>query len=165
MPLLLQFLLATVVALAAPQPPAPTAYGLTLTAASTTAQPGKEICVAVTAKDFDRILSMQYSMKWNRNVLRFKSVESFGLPGMTAANFGTQNTEKGLISYSWYDQNVRGISRPDGTTLYELCFEVVGERGTKGYVQFTDHPTPTEIADSGSNILPLTKHSGIITVR
>ena len=145
--------------------PVPLATGPTLTAASTTAQVGNDICVAVTAKDFNRILSMQYSMKWNRNVLRFKAVEQFGLPGMTAANFGLQNTAKGLISFSWYDQNVRGIDAPDGTTLYELCFEVIGEAGNKGYVQFTDYPTPTEIADSNSNILNATKETGIVTVR
>ena len=146
-------------------PASSVATGPTLTAASSTALAGKDICVAVTAKDFDRILSMQYSMKWNRNVLRFKGVEQFGLPGMTAANFGLQNTAKGTISFSWYDQNVRGINAPDGTTLYELCFEVIGEAGNKGYIQFTDYPTPTEIADSNTNILTPVKQTGIITVR
>ena len=141
------------------------APGPTFTAASSTAQSGKEICVAVSATDFERIISMQYSMKWNRNVLRFKSVNNFGLPGLSAANFGQQAVDKGQLSFTWYDQNVRGLSRPDGTTLYELCFEVIGEAGTKGYVQFTDYPTPTEVADGNSNILQVTKRGGVIEVR
>ena len=83
---------------------------LTLTAATKTGTPGGEVCLDITARDFNQILSMQYTMKWNAKQLKFKDLRTFGLPNMNAQNFGQTNTSKGLLSFSWYDQNLRSVS-------------------------------------------------------
>ncbi len=139
---------------------------LNLDIPSKTATKNSETCVVVTARNFNSIVSMQYSMKWDKNVLTFKRVQGFNLPGLSANNFGTQLVEKeGILTHSWFDANVRGISRPDGANLYEVCFDVIGEAGSKTTIQFTDVPTVKEISNSNSQFLNLASAGGVVEVK
>lgn len=125
-----------------------------------------ETCVSVTARDFNGIVSMQYSMKWDKEVLKFRRVDGFNLPGLGANNFGTQLADKeGILTYSWFDANIKGISRPDGAELYTVCFEVIGEAGSKSTIQFTDVPTVKEISNSSSQFLALDGTPGTVEVK
>ncbi|MEK7256445.1 MAG: cohesin domain-containing protein, partial [Bacteroidota bacterium] len=63
---------------------------LTLAASSQAASKGSQVCVPVMAKDFTAILSMQFTMKWDKDVLKFKEVKGFNLPDLSAQNFGMQ---------------------------------------------------------------------------
>lgn len=149
------------------QPAQPQTVGeLNLSLPGKTAAKNSETCVAVTARNFNGIVSMQYSMKWDKNVLKFKRVGGFNLPGLSANNFGTQLAEKeGILTYSWFDANVRGINRPDGADLYEVCFEVTGEPGSKSAIEFTDSPTVKEISNSSSQFLELNGTAGRVEVK
>jgi len=138
---------------------------LTLAASNKTAQHGKTVCVDVTASDFQEIMSMQYSMKWDPKILKFKEVKGFQLPGLGSNSFGRNHAEKGLLTFSWYDFNVRGITIPDGTSLYQVCFEVVGEAGSKAYFRFTGYPTQIEISNKAGLFLDLNSINGLIKVR
>ncbi len=138
---------------------------LILRAASKTVKSGEEVCVEVAAQQFVNIISMQYSMKWDRKVLKFKEVRDFRLPGLSTANFGQHQTAKGVLTFSWYDQNLRGITLRDGTILYQVCFEAIGAPGSKAYFRFVEFPTPVEIANARSQFLQLEAHEGIIKVQ
>ena len=139
---------------------------LHLAVSSKSASRNSETCVVITARDFDQIVSMQYSVKWDKEVLRFKRVQAFNLPGLGEQNFGAHLAEKeGILTHSWFDANVRGITRPDGANLYEICFDVVGEPGGKSSIQFTDMPTIREISNSASQLLALDGAAGVVEVR
>ncbi len=138
---------------------------LTLTASEVEAAKGETACVEVKAKDFNQILSMQYSMNWDANVLKFKEVRSFGLEGMSIQSFGAHLASKGTLTFSWYDPSLRGFSKPEGHKLYELCFEVVGKPGSKSKFEFSGKPTTIEIANSASQFLELRSVSGLVTVK
>ncbi len=138
---------------------------LTLSASNIAADKGETVCVGVTAKDFNQILSMQYSMNWDANVLKFKEVRSFGLDGMSIQSFGGHLKEKGILTFSWYDPSLRGFSKPDGHKLYEVCFEAVGIAGSKSKFEFSGKPTSIEIANSSSVFLDLRTEAGQVTVK
>ncbi|MCU0346759.1 MAG: hypothetical protein MUC59_07435 [Saprospiraceae bacterium] len=129
------------------------------------AQKGKEACVAITARSFKSIVSMQYSLKWDANVLKFKQLKGFGLPGLSADNFGTQATGKGVLTHSWFDASVKGVNKADGETLYEICFEATGAAGSKSAVQIVDSPIIIEIANSNSEFLSLDATPGTVLVK
>lgn len=126
---------------------------------------GGETCVAVSAKGFKSIVSVQYSIKWDPKVLKFKGLKGFGLPGLGAENFGKHIIDKGLLTHSWFDANVKGISKGDGETLYEICFDAVGTAGTKSSVQIIDAPTIIEIANVHSEFLTLDATPGMVLVK
>ncbi|MCB0522748.1 MAG: hypothetical protein H6577_15015 [Lewinellaceae bacterium] len=149
---------------ASPSTPA-TVGSLPLSISNKTASKGSEACVTVTARNFNQIVSMQYTMKWDKDVLKFKGLQGFNLPGLGADNFGKNHTDQGLLTYSWYDANVRGITRPDNANLYDVCFEVIGGPGSKSFVEFANAPTIIEIANVNSEFLDLDGKAGIVEVK
>jgi hypothetical protein len=143
----------------------PPVEALTLSASTLTAATGSQVCIAVTAKDFQQILSMQYSMNWDPKVLKFREVKSFGLPGLRGTNFSAHLAEKGILTYSWYDGNLQGVTKPDGARLYEICFDVIGEAGNKTMFQFTSQPTIIEITNAAGLFLTLKGEEGGVEVK
>ena len=125
---------------------------------------GERACLSVTATQFNEIVSMQYTMKWDPSVLTFREVKNFGLPGMAASNFGERAQDKGILAYSWFDANVAGITKPDGTVLYDACFEATGEKGSSTTFEFADAPVVIEISNSASQFLGIDAVNGKVVV-
>ena len=140
-------------------------YGLTVAVSSKSAAPGATICLDVTTRDFNNIVAAQYSMKWDPAVLKFKSVKNFGLPALNEQNFGVQSTDKGVLTFLWYDPSVRGVQFPNNGILYNVCYDVVGQSGDKTYFRFVDKPTTIEVGDASGAVLPLNAVPGTIRVK
>ena len=138
---------------------------LTLNIATKTTNPGGTVCVDVTSQSFQQIMSMQYTVKWNPKVLQFTEVKGFTLPGMTPDSFGKRQVTEGILPVSWYDQNLRSVSLPDGSSLYQICYNVIGTSGEKSFIQFTEVPTTIEISDVQGNILELNGQAGMVKIR
>lgn len=116
---------------------------------------GNEACIGVTSPDFREIVSMQYTMKWDPKILKYKGVKSVDMLGLTANNFGTQAVDQGILTFSWFDPNVKGVTLRDGALLYDVCFDAVGEPGSEGRFEFVDDPVIIEISNSASQFLDL----------
>ena len=142
----------------------PTTGSITLQANGGSVKKGEEICVSVTAQDFKKIMSMQYTMKWDPEVLEFVTVKNFGLPGLSGNNFGGVQAKKGLLTYSWYDANVQGISQNNGHKLYDVCFRAKGKAGSQCKFQFVDAPVIFEITNSASLFLELKGIPGVVKI-
>ncbi len=138
---------------------------LTLTTKDLEAVKGSEVCVAVEASGFEQILTMQYSMNWNPKLLTFKNFKRFGLPGMDGRNFGQHLLDKGIMTFSWYDQSLHGISKEDSSLLYEMCFEAIGEKGSETSIEFSSKPTVVEISNANGVFLDLRTDVGKITIQ
>ncbi len=136
-----------------------------LKASNLVAEKGSEVCIEVTAEGFQQILSMQYSMSWDVKVLKFKEVRAYNLPGMSKNNFGTHLTSEGRLTFSWYDPNLRGLTKPGGFKLYEVCFEVKGERGSRCKFEFNGQPTIIEIANAAGVFMDLKAEGGVVEVK
>lgn len=126
---------------------------LTLTAAEETVASGNQICVDVNAENFENILTMQYSIGWDDEVLRFVEVKNFGLPGLSAQNFGRPADHPDRLTVSWFEPNLAAVTVPDNSVLFSVCFEAVGQAGAGSPVTLTDHPTIVEIANAREEVL------------
>ena len=122
------------------------------------ANPGENICVDVRVVDgFDAILSAQYGMLWDNTVLNY---ESFAFENGNPLNLSIgnnlvydANAEAGKLL--WFDNNGAGITLAPGTSLYQVCFDVVGASGSN--VDLEMGPIPTAIPPFGVEISnPLT---------
>jgi hypothetical protein len=138
---------------------------LTLSTSDLAVAKNEEVCVAVSAKGFEQILTMQYSMNWDPKLLKFKEFKRFGLPGMDTRNFGQHLIDKGTLTFSWYDQKLLGITKDDGVMLYEMCFEAIGEKGNETSVEFTSKPTIVEISNASGVFLDLRTDVGKIKIQ
>lgn len=103
--------------------------------------PNSNFCIPVTVNDFDTLVSLQYAMQWDKNIIRFDSTTSYKLPFMNASSFGG-NTANGTLLLSWYDQNALGVTRPDGDTIYRVCFKALGAVGTQSLLTINGNGFP-----------------------
>lgn len=85
------------------------------------------VCLPVRALGFKDMVSFQYSLTWNEQVLTFDHTQNYNLPGWEAANFGL--IAPGRLLVGWADVDGLPRTRADGSSLYEVCFKVIGGLG------------------------------------
>src|SRR6185436_574218 len=138
------------------------ASGLTFAVASTNGMSGTEIVVPVQATQFASILTFQFSFHWNPAVATFIGVESFGLPGMGAGNFGTTMTNAGTLTVSWDDPDGIGKAAADGTVVFGVRLKILGLAGATSSLSIDGTPTPVEAANDLGDTLAVTLNSGLL---
>ena len=133
---------------------------------SKTATEGNEICVGVFVSGFTNILSTQYTISWDPTILAYAQVRDFKLPQMTKQNFGEFHSEKGKLPNVWIDNSLTGVSLPDGTKIYEICWvPKSGSKGRSSSIQFTQEPTPFESVNLQEKVLEIIPTHGKIEVK
>ena len=148
----------------APPPPPPASTGDAFINIATLNTPvGSTVCVPVTVNDFDGIASLQFSLQWDPAVLQFNEVTNFNLPDLNAASFNTTQTASGQTAMAWFDNTAQGVTLADGTTLFEMCFTVLGVDGTSSGIVFTDSPTQREAANA-NNTITFSESNGSVTI-
>lgn len=123
---------------------------------------GDQICFPITTTGFEDIEAFQFSLNYDPDVLHFNQTMNFNLPGMTAANFGTP--QEGYITAAWFDDNVQGITVPDGSTLFEICLEIVGSPGASSAIIISSMPTSIEVVNNQMEIVDFSTVDGQISV-
>lgn len=109
---------------------------------------GTEVCMDVTVQDFNEILSLQYTMNYDPDILQFESITNTNLTGLTAGgNFG--NPSPGKVTVFWFDQAVTGITLPDDTRIYSICFTILEDTPTS--LTLGDDPTAIEFSAQGTS--------------
>ncbi len=113
----------------------------------------EEICVAVVAgTNFQSINNLNFLIEWNSNIMTFNRVQGFNLPTLGAMDFDTGNVGNGILALDEWDiQPAAGQNRAPGTTLFEVCFDVVGLGGNS---PFTIIPGTGETSGTVMNIVP-----------
>jgi gliding motility-associated-like protein len=145
--------------------PLPPSGGLTFTAADVTVEPGQNTCVDVSVSGFDCIVSSQFSIHFDPAIASFTGVQGFGLPGLTASNFGVANAASGTVTFSWFDQTTNGITLADSTVIFQLCFDAVGTTGQSANITFNSTPTVVEVTDCyGPGPVTPTFEPGVFTI-
>ncbi|MDO8943262.1 MAG: putative Ig domain-containing protein, partial [Desulfobacterales bacterium] len=137
---------------------------MTFTLGSTNGTNGAQVAVPVRVSGFTNILLFQYSLHWDTNVSKYLGVEQFGLPGLTAANFGTADTNRGTLRLSWDDTEGLGKSVADSTVVFAVRFLLVGTPGTSGVFRIDGIPMPMEASDVDYNPVGITSIPGQLGV-
>lgn len=134
--------------------------------------PGTNECVPVTVDNFNDLIAAQMTIIWDPAVLQISGVQGFHplVPGLNVGTFGYAPLAAGLdpgeLTIAWTDPTLSGITINNGETLFEICFDVLGDIGTSTpiNVQANNAPTPIEITRSNSEEIGLISNSGAIVV-
>ncbi|MEQ8703462.1 MAG: cohesin domain-containing protein [Phaeodactylibacter sp.] len=129
-----------------------------------TAKAGETVCTTVRGRGFNSLLSMQYTVAWDPDVLAFKGLKDFGLPYLTIQNFGTTKVQEGLMPVAWIDNALKGVTVSAGNPLYSICFEAKAS-GQSSPVQIIGEPTAIEVVNLGEELIGLDSEPGTITVQ
>jgi len=127
--------------------------GVILSGVETTGSVGDNICVPFTMSSSEVIVSVQYSLEWNPNVLTFTGVQSFGLNGVNSSSFGQNNVNAGKLTYAWFDPNVTGVVMTSDVVHYEVCFDIIGNTGDYSLISYSNDPTPIEVANADFEVV------------
>ena len=123
-----------------------------------TVKSGEEFCVDVQVTNFIDVISMQYSTNFDSKVLDFLAVKSPSLKDlsikMNGSNFARAKGEENTLRFSWFVQDLKGISLYDGSTIYQVCFKATGKSGTVTEVDFAEKPMTGEIGNSKFQPMP-----------
>ncbi len=122
----------------------------TIIASSLNANPGETVCIDFSVLDFEAIKKMQYTITWEPNVLEFVNVTNLNLTNLSNANFFTsQALSLGVLGVDW--ENATGVTRPDGSNIFRVCFKVIGNPDDCTAISFEDVPWPVNIETASSN--------------
>ena len=125
---------------------------------------GSQISMPVYVNGFTDITSIQGSIIFDASVISYFNVSNFNLPGLTVSNFGTNQTGLGILTYSWYDASLQGVTVTDSTQLFSIDFTVVGSAGQSSSISFSNSPTILEVVDIISNLPTLNLVNGFVTI-
>lgn len=109
---------------------------------------GETVCVPFKSRNFNQILSMQSGVRWNNNILSFSSFKDGALTDIE------YNAIHGSVKFVWLgDQATDGLSVDDETTLFELCFDIIGAEDTYSRISLVDlDNVAIEIVQNATNI-------------
>jgi Secretion system C-terminal sorting domain/Cohesin domain len=113
------------------------------------AQPNQNVNLPVNVTGFTNIVSMQFVISWNPQVLRFLTVDNFNLPLLGAAAFNVSKAvDSGYVRVVYEAVgNFNGVSVADMSDIFRMRFKVIGPINSSTPVCFTEsYPTIMEIA-------------------
>jgi hypothetical protein len=108
------------------------------------------ICIQVLAgANFVDVTDLSYLMEWNPAILNYIGVQNINLLNLTYPDdFNEANTANGILGLDW-ESNAQ--DRPEGTVLYEVCFEVVGLGGNSPF-SFINNDEDIAQINNGPNV-------------
>ncbi len=93
---------------------------------------GQVVCLPVRAQGFNNLVSFQYSLIWDKQVLTFDHTQNYNLPDWMANDFGSGTPGKLLVGWSSVDGLPK--TRANGVSLYEVCFKLIGPLGSSSSI-------------------------------
>lgn len=117
-------------------------------AASNVASPqGSNVCVDVVGKGIDRMGVLQTLIEWDPAVLSNPSVESVNVP-LSGLDYSLDKGAEGkfILSWTYSDPDLAGLTLEDNSILFKLCFDVVGSDGANTSITFTGDNNTSQLA-------------------
>ncbi len=125
---------------------------------------GDEVCVPIVVTGFECINTIQFSITFDEDVLEYDRLGEVNLAGFGSANLGTLNADNGVLTVVWSDSGTDGETLPDGSTIFELCFNVIGAEGSTGMIEFGGAPLGIDITNKDGETVPATFGDGVVTI-
>ena len=136
---------------------------LTMNVGNVTGTTASQVCVPFTVEGFDNIASFQYTIVWDPTIISFASVNSGAL---NTTNGDVIITPIGnVLTVSFFDFiNSTGTTLTDGSTIFEICFNILGPVGSSSPVEIDGSLTIIDVFNDANDPLALVVNNGSVTV-
>ena len=137
-----------------------------LTIANATALCNNAISVPVKVSNFNSLLSLQGSLKWDISKLSFRGIDSYGPAtlGMNSANFGLNATSTGILTFMWNSANLLPQTLADSTVLFSIQLLATGSDNSVATVSLLSSPTILEAVNSDMQTINVNAIAGNIFI-
>lgn len=130
-----------------------------------TVDSGNIFTADVKVTGFTDIVGVQYTITWDSEALRFDGLENMSLDLDAVADFGTNNTPEGRLTFVWYDDDLSGESLADSSIFFSIRFEAIGAPVTTDTIAFASlMPTVIEVTDVLGQTVDAAFINGVITI-
>ena len=109
---------------------------------------GQTICYRFTTSDIEQLEGLSFTISFNSILLRPNlPVDIAGSPltGVGANNFNTTRAQNGYITFLWFDNP---IDIPSGSTIFTMCFDLIGDPGQSAFIGITSDILAIEVLQS-----------------
>ncbi|MEI8204363.1 MAG: cohesin domain-containing protein [Bacteroidota bacterium] len=127
------------------------------------ASSGSYITIPIKVNGFTNVMSIQGTIQFDPAILNYTSIQDYGLSDMNSS-FGVTQAPSGIITFSWIEGSLSGVTLADSTTIFSITFHVVGAVGTNSALLFVNAPTLFEVLDPSNNVLPNTWSNGSVHI-
>ncbi|MGK7392913.1 MAG: cohesin domain-containing protein, partial [Candidatus Cyclobacteriaceae bacterium M3_2C_046] len=110
------------------------------------AKAGSYVTVPLTVKNYENIITTQFTVRWDQEQLSYQEVQNFGISSMSTGNFGTTNIENGYLTFSWDQADLQPQSLADDESLFDIIFKLKSSPGDSSEIYLDDLPLTIEIA-------------------
>lgn len=136
-------------------------------AASTVSSPsGSNVCVDIVGKGINRMGVLQTLIEWDPEVLSNPTLENVNLD-ITGNDYSLEKGVEGkfILSWTYSDTDLAGLTLTDNSILFKLCFDVVGEDGASTGITFSGDNTTSQLAtDIEGEPFTFQSCAGLVTV-
>lgn|GEM_PF-1361718 len=106
--------------------------------------------VPVTVRNFKKIIGAQFTLRWDKSVLSFRSIDQLAFEDLSLDNHFNAQADSGWVNFLYLDLGLSGVDLADNTVLFRLNFTVIGDPGSRSAQIFTSMPTEKEVTDTSS---------------
>lgn len=107
---------------------------------------GDIVCASFCVENFDTITSMEFSINFDPTVLSWDSTLPGPLEDLSTFNFPTFGVNNGFLPFAWFQGAATGVTLIDGTCIFDICFEVVGDPGDCSEIFIDGTPTAINVS-------------------
>jgi len=119
----------------------------TLTGGNATADIGEEVCVDMFTTNFTDLVGLEHRVSWDSDILAFGNIaddiRDRNVDGFTNSAFN-YNAGNDFFTVSWNSPSGGPLDAADNTSLYKVCFDVIGD---------CNDVSPVEIIPNGGNTI------------
>ena len=144
---------------------------LTINISSECAETGSNVCFDVTVEDFNSLVGWQYSITWDATILEFSNVviPQFNQMNLKDEDFARVDGEVNVLRTAWISDMVIPLNLDNGTLIYQICYDVVGEGGGQTNITIGNDPLVIEIIISeqpgDTELIGLITNGGAFTAK
>ncbi|MDX2136222.1 MAG: gliding motility-associated C-terminal domain-containing protein [Saprospiraceae bacterium] len=100
----------------------------TIAPPDTVSPPGSTLCVPITVQNFNNLISATFNLGWDPAVIQYVSVQN---PNPLLVDFDANSLNEilaanGQLGVNIFDLSGASFTIPDGESLFEVCFNMIG---------------------------------------
>lgn len=114
---------------------------------------GETVTIDFLARDMDKVAGYQFTLNFDPEALEFMDVSSADLTSINENNFGTQSTEKGILTSSW-NQTDETIDNKE-MVLFSLTFYSMANANLSDLLMLSSRVVEAEAYTQDGDILGL----------
>lgn len=124
--------------------------------------PGTQVCIPIQVNNFNDIVSFQFGVTWNPEILSFTEILNTTLRDVKA---GTTQSDDGILRLLWFDSALSPSTLADSESVIEVCFNVLATSESSTSLVITEFSElKIEITNIDNEILPYQIESGTISI-